>query len=247
MAKGRDLEHEITIDLLSALKGFETELSMQTMKTCLTCNGSGTDLQSGMSKCPTCGGSGRLNVADGPVNFTRPCPTCHGHGQTGRPCPVCSGSGRIPATERIRVTIPKGVKEGSKVRIAGKGEPGYNGGQPGDLYLLVHIKPHEILRREGDDLYMEIPDTVGEAIAGAAIAVPTIDGPVNLKVPPKSQSGQTLRLKKKGAVNTKTGKRGDMLVKLAVKVPQTDSSELIEAAKKMDAHYTGDLRKNIRL
>jgi molecular chaperone DnaJ len=246
MSKGQDLEHDITIDLISALKGFETELSMQTMKTCQGCNGSGIDPVAGMSKCVTCGGSGRLNIADGPMNFTRPCPTCHGHGQTGKACPKCGGRGHTPATERIRVTIPKGVKEGSKVRIAGKGEPGYNGGQPGDLYLVIHLKPHNILKREGDDLFMEIPVTVGEAVAGAKISVPTIDGSVNLKVPPGSQSGQTLRLKGKGAVNTKTGKRGDMMVKIVVKVPQTDNREVLEAAEKMNSYYKGDLRKNIR-
>ncbi len=247
VSKGRDMEHEMTIDLISALKGFETDLSMQTTKPCQTCNGSGMDLSAGMSKCAACGGSGRMNVADGPISFTRPCPVCHGHGQTGKLCPDCSGSGQIPATERIRVTIPGGVKEGSRVRVAGKGEPGQNGGRPGDLYLVIHIKTHEILRREGDDLFMEVPVTVAEAVAGAKISVPTIDGRVNLRIPSGSQSGQTLRMKGKGAVNTKTGKKGDMMVKIVVKVPQTDSSEVIEAAKKMDSYYKGDIRGNIRL
>ncbi|NLA76019.1 MAG: J domain-containing protein, partial [Deltaproteobacteria bacterium] len=172
-ANGRDMEHEMTIDLISALKGFETELAMQKMRPCSLCDGSGVDPKSGMSTCSTCKGSGRLNVAEGPINFTRECPSCHGHGSVGKPCPQCSGQGQVYDTERIKVTIPKGVKQGSRVRVAGKGEPGFNGGQPGDLYLLIHIKPHETLRREDDDLFLDVPVTVNEVIAGGTIPVPT--------------------------------------------------------------------------
>ena len=246
-SSGRDMEHEMTIDLISGLKGFETDLSMQTMKTCQACNGSGIDTSAGMSTCPTCGGSGRLNVAEGPINFTKTCPTCNGHGSTGRPCPKCGGQGHTPATETIRVTIPKGVKEGSKVRVAGKGEPGSNGGQPGDLYLIIHIKPHRFLKRENDDLLIEVPVTVSEAISGGTISIPTIDGMVNLKIPPGSQSGQTLRLKGKGATDPKTKNRGDMMVKIIVKVPRADDEEAIEAAKKLDGYYKEDVRGNLKL
>jgi molecular chaperone DnaJ len=246
-AKGRDMEHEMTIDLISSLKGFETELAMQKMKPCALCSGSGIDPKSKMTTCSSCGGSGRLNVADGPINFTRECPKCHGHGSTGKPCPQCSGQGQVFDTERIRVTIPKGVKEGSKVRIAGKGEPGFNGGEPGDLYLLVHIKPHETLRREDDDLFLDVPVTVNEAISGGTIPVPTIDGTVNLKIPAGSQSGQSLRLKGKGAFNLKTGTRGDMMIKLIVKVPKADNEELMSTAKKLDEYYKEDVRKNLKL
>jgi molecular chaperone DnaJ len=246
-SRGRDMEHEMTIDLISALKGFETELTMQKMKPCEACNGSGIDNSAGMSTCPTCGGSGRLNVAEGPINFTKQCPTCNGHGSTGRPCPKCSGKGQIPSTETIRVTIPKGVKEGSKVRVAGKGEPGLNGGPPGDLYLVIHTKPHRFLKRENDDLILEIPVTVNEALSGGTVSIPTIDGMVKLKIPPGSQSGQTLRLKEKGAVDLKTKKRGDMMVKIVVKVPRVSDKEAVEAAKKLDSYYSEDIRKEIKL
>lgn len=246
-SKGRDMEHDMTIDLISALKGFETELSMQKMKPCQPCNGAGIDPSAGMSTCTTCGGSGRLNIAEGPVNFTKQCPSCNGHGSTGRLCAKCNGQGQVASTERIRVTIPKGVKEGSKVRVTGKGEPGFNGGQSGDLYLLIHIKPHKFLKRENNDLLLEIPVTVSEAISGGTISVPTIDGIVNLKIPPGSQSNQTLRLKGKGVVDLKTGNRGDMMVKIIVKVPQADNEEAIEAAKKLDSFYSGDIRKDIKL
>jgi molecular chaperone DnaJ len=245
--RGRDLEHNITIDLMSALKGFETELSMQKTEICNECHGSGLNPNSIMSTCKTCGGSGRINVAEGPIQFTKSCPSCHGYGQKGKSCLRCGGNGRVQADEKIKVTIPQGVGEGSKIRLAGKGEPGFNGGQPGDLYLIIHVKPHNLLKREGDSLLMEIPLTVGEAIAGATITVPTIDGKVNVKIPPKSQSGQTLRLKGKGAVNLKTKRRGDLMVKLIVKVPQTDDREILEAAEKLNRFYKEDPRRNIRL
>lgn len=246
-SRGRDIESEITIDLLSSLKGFETELSLQKMKACPGCNGSGIDPSSAMTKCGTCGGSGRVNVAQGPIQFTKSCPECNGHGSTGRPCSQCKGTGHALATDRIRVNIPQGVKEGSRVRLAGKGEQGFNGGQPGDLYLIVHVKEHPFLRREGDDLFMEIPITVGEAVKGGSIEIPTIDGRIKVKVPPNSQSGQTLRLKGKGAMNMKTKTRGELMVKLVVKVPRTDDSEVLEAAEKIDGFYKEDLRGNIIL
>jgi molecular chaperone DnaJ len=244
---GRDVEHDMTIDLISALRGFDTEIAIQRMEVCPICLGSGYDPNSAMTTCPTCRGSGRVNVAEGPIQFTKSCPTCHGHGKTGNPCPRCNGQGRIPGSENIRVSIPRGVREGSKVRVAGKGEPGSNGGQPGDLYLIIHIKPHNLLKREGDNLFMEIPITVKEAIAGSAITVPTVDGMVKVKVPPKSQSGQTLRLKGKGAVNPKTNKKGDLMVKLIVKVPQTDDKDLLDAVEKVNRFYQEDPRRDIKI
>ena len=245
-SKGRNIEYDMTIDLLSALRGMKTELSMQKMTKCDACAGSGTDPNQPITPCATCGGSGRMNVAQGPMRFTKVCPDCKGNGKRGTPCARCQGQGMVPGTERITVTIPKGVKDGTKVRVAGKGEPGINNGN-GDLYLVVHIEPHSQLRREGDNLYMDVPITVGEAMAGATITVPTVDGKVNLKIPPKSQSGQSLKLKGKGAVNAKTKKPGDLFVKLIVKVPQTEDKEILDAAKKMDSLYGGDVRKELKL
>jgi len=207
-SRGRDIEHDMSVDLISALKGFETELSMQKMK---------------------------------------PCPDCRGHGQIGKTCSQCGGRGQVLGTEKIRVVIPQGVKDGSRVRVAGKGEPGLNGGQPGHLYLIVHITSHPFLKREGDNLFMDVPVTIGEAMAGGTITIPTIEGQVRVKVPPKSQSGQTLKLKGKGAVNPKTKKNGDLMVKLVIRVPQTDDKEALEAVKKLDGLYKEDLRRDISL
>lgn len=246
-SRGRDIEHDMSIDLISALKGFETDLSMQKTKECSACQGSGTDPNSPITNCQRCGGSGRLNIAEGPMHFTKPCPDCRGHGQIGKTCSQCGGRGQILGTDKIRVAIPQGVKDGSRVRVAGKGEPGLNGGQPGDLYLIVHIASHPFLKREGDNLFMDVPVTVGEAMAGGTITIPTIEGQVRVKVPPKSQSGQTLKLKGKGAINPKTKKNGDLMVKLVIRVPQTDDKEALESVKKLDGLYKDDLRRDIRL
>jgi len=244
---GRDVEHDITIDLVSSLKGFETNLTMQKRKPCHTCSGSGINPNSDFKKCINCEGTGRLNIAKGPIDFTQACPDCRGQGKIGSSCPTCRGSAYVTGSETIRATIPAGVKEGSKVRLAGKGEPGFNGGKPGDLYLIVHIKPHQLLRRDADDLYMEIPVTVGEAMVGGTITIPTIDGHVNLTIPNKSQSGQSLKLKGLGAPNPKTKKRGDLFVKIMVKLPQTDDKDILATVEKMDRLYEEDIRRNIRL
>ncbi len=246
-AKGSDIEHEITIDFVSSIRGVETELTIQKETSCSKCHGSGSDPSSQMTTCPTCGGSGRIEIGKGPMHFTRPCSKCGGHGVVGRPCLQCGGSGKGLGTETIRVSIPQGVKEGSRVRVAGKGGPGIGGGPEGDLYLLIKISPHHFLRREGDNLFMDLPITVGEAVAGGNVAIPTIEGPINLKIPPKSQGGQVLRLKGKGAPNIKTKKKGDLLVRLHVKVPQTDAGEVTEAVKILDRYYDNDLRKEIKL
>ncbi|MFC1895436.1 molecular chaperone DnaJ [Thermodesulfobacteriota bacterium] len=245
--KGRDIEYEMNIDLISALKGFKTDLSLQKPRECPGCNGSGIDKDSGTSPCPSCGGAGRMKVAEGPMDFTKVCARCRGTGKGGQTCARCGGSGRVTGSETIRVTIPKGVKEGSRIRIAAKGEPGLNGGPAGDLYLIVHLQPHHLLQRKGDDLYMEVPVTVGEAVGGAAITIPTVDGQVKLKVPPKSQTGQALKLRGKGALDPKTGRKGDLYVKLVVKVPRTDNEEALEAARKMEAFYEEELRQNLSL
>ncbi len=246
-SEGRDFEYEMTIDMVSALKGLSTELSIQKMRECPDCKGSGIDPNSRVTTCQECGGSGRINVSEGPIYFTKPCPRCRGQGKTGKVCPGCGGSGQVTGMERIKVNIPSGVKEGSRVRVAGKGEPGRNGGPPGDLYIVTHIKPHPCLQREGDNLFMEVPVSVREAMAGATITIPTIEGKVRLKIPPKSQSGQVLKLKEKGAYKPKSNQRGDLMVKLIVKVPKTDDSEVLEAAEKIDRSYEKDLRGDIRL
>ena len=245
-SRGRDIEHAIEIDFMSSLRGIETLISMEKLDTCSNCGGSGSDPNVELKLCPACNGSGRISVADGPIPFSRPCPECQGQGRVGRPCPVCYGEGRKPGTATIKVSIPKGVRDGFRVRVAGKGEPGSSGGPPGDLYLIIRVKPHALLTRKGDDLTYELPVTVEETLVGGSIVIPTPDGSVNLKIPSGSQSGKILRLKGKGAVNPKTKKPGDLLVKLDVRLPETDEQEAVEAAKLLSRFYSENPRANLR-
>ena len=246
-AKGRDLEYEMAIDMVSALKGFETEISMNKPKTCTACSGSGAQPGSSPTTCTACNGTGRMNVASGPMNFTQTCPRCNGTGKSQQPCTTCGGTGRISGQERIKVSIPKGVKEGSRVRVTGKGEPGAGGAGPGDLYLIIRVKPHAFLERRKDDLYMDVPVTLHEAMAGGTITVPTLDGRVKVKVPAKSQSGKTLKLKGKGAQNIKTRQNGDLYIRLMVKIPETEDPSILETVQKLEGLYPSDVRQGIKI
>ncbi|MCK9274412.1 MAG: molecular chaperone DnaJ [Syntrophales bacterium] len=247
VARGRDIEYEMTVDFLSSLKGMQTDFSLQRLQPCAHCGGTGTEPGTKLVPCETCGGSGRINVAEGPIRFTQVCPTCGGHGRVGKSCSVCKGSGQLQGAETIRVKIPPGVNEGSRIRVAGKGEPGTDGGPPGDLYLIVHVRPHPLLSRKGDDIHMEVPVSVHEILAGATVTIPTVDGDINLKIPPGSQNGRILRVREKGARNLKTKKRGDLLVRLVVKVPEAGDDDILKAAKVMERYYKEDLRKGVRL
>lgn len=243
--RGKNIEFDMNIDFISALKGFETEIAIQRPLICKKCNGKGVDTSVAIKKCSTCGGSGKLKMAKGPVDFMRQCQTCAGTGEIRTACSSCQGIGSVVGTEKIKVTIPSGVKEGSKVRVAGKGGPGTNGQPAGDLYLIVHVNEHPVLKRDGDNLYMDVPVTIYELMAGATILIPSINGKVKVKIPAKSQNGQTLKLKGKGAVNIKTKKQGDMLIKLSVMVPVTEDKETLEAVKKMAGLYPQDIRSGI--
>jgi len=197
--------------------------------------------------CPACGGTGTRQVGRGMMNMEVPCQTCGGTGQApGPPCPTCGGSGQVRKPTRLKVKVPAGVTDGARIRLGGKGQPGRQGGRPGDLYLKVSVQPHPRLRREGDNLYMTVPVTVSEAVSGASIDVPTLHGSVKLKVPPHSQSGQKLRLRGKGAPRSNGG-RGDLFVELQVVLPEGETEQLEELAKKLQALYKGDVRRQVRL
>jgi molecular chaperone DnaJ len=245
--RGSDIESGMTIDFIASLRGMNTEVSLNKAHTCPTCRGTGSDPTAGETTCTACGGTGRLNVARGPVEFTKTCPRCGGSGRVGRECPTCLGDGIIEGLERIRLSIPAGVKEGFRLKLTGKGEPGGPRGKPGDLYITIHVAEHPFLHREDDDLAMDVPITVREAIEGGTITVPTVEGQIKVKVPRMSQSGQRLKVKGKGAVNPKTKVRGDLYMRLLIKVPRTESREAVEAAQKIDSLYRENVRADIRL
>ncbi len=207
---GQDLEHPIEIDLLDALRGTKTAVT---------------------------------------VRRPGPCATCKGTGRVGRrACTTCGGTGVVETRERLSVKIPAGVGDGSRVRVAGKGGAGPNGGTPGDLYFVVRVRPHPRIQRDGKDLTIEVPITVSEAIRGATITVPTLQGRVQLKVAPGSQSGQRLRLRGRGAPDPKGGEPGDLYVRLMVQVPRAaDPGDLAAALDALDRAYGEDPRADLSL
>lgn len=245
-SKGSDVESQLEIDFLTAINGGTTRVTLQKSTACTKCDGTGS-VAGTESVCKTCGGTGQTRVAQGPYNFTQTCPDCGGSGRKGEVCPDCRGSGIVPSTETIDVTIPAGVDEGSRIRLAGKGEPGRAGGPPGDLFIVMRVRPHPVFKRDGDSLMIDLPITIGEALKGAEVTVPTPTGPVELKVPPGTRSGQRMRLKGKGVPNLKTKQRGNMVVTIRVQVPHTSDPEALTAAATLDRFYEGDVRKEIWL
>ncbi len=246
-ARGSDVESSLEVDFLTAIKGGTTRVTLRKGNPCPTCGGTGRAASSKESVCPTCKGTGQTGVAQGPFNFNQTCPTCGGTGRTGEVCHACRGTGIIEGIETIDVNIPAGVNDGSRIRLAGKGEPGREGGPPGDLFITTRVGKHPLFTREGDDLKVDIPVTVSEAMNGAEISVPTPTGSVQLKIGRGTKSGQRLRLKGKGAPNLKTKIPGDMYVTVRVQVPTTDDEAALEASKVLDRFYGGDIRRDIYL
>ena len=246
-AKGRDIESTLEIDFNTAIKGATTRITLQMDLSCANCGGTGRVSASKDSVCKTCKGTGQTKVAQGPFNFSQPCPECVGTGRSGEICPNCKGTGTVAGAETIDVNIPVGVNDGSRIRLSGKGGPGRAGGPPGDLYIITRVATHPIFKREGDSLRVEIPVTVSEAMIGAEVTVPTPEGPVQLKIPKGTKSGQRLRLKGKGVPNLKTKVPGDLYVTVRVQTPSTDNPEALAAAHTLDRFYRGDIRRDIRL
>jgi molecular chaperone DnaJ len=247
-AAGADLQLEVDVPLHEAVLGGEHSISFVRPGRCDRCAGTGVTPGGGKGKsCPTCGGSGKTRTTRGPINFSGTCPTCGGSGRVSNACPKCHGSGVLDENARITVRIPAGVADGSKIRLAGQGGAGEHGGPPGDLYLIPRITPHPNFRREGNDLYMTLPVTVGEAVHGAEIRVPTFDGPVTLKVPPSSQSGRKLRLRGLGVPALKGGARGDLYAELQIVLPDNLSEGSRRALDELERAYRKDVRADLRL
>lgn len=244
---GADVESEIEIDLLDAVRGRSTTISLQRAEACSACSGLGTDV-SNATTCSECGGRGRVRVGKGPVAFTRACARCAGLGKTGtRPCAECGGRGQHLVTERLNVHIPAGVDTGSRVRVAGKGGVGVRGGPPGDLFIRVRVRPHPLLERRGDDLFMDLPLTVPEAVFGATIQVPTPDGEVRVRVPAGSQTGRQLRVKGRGVQHLRGKGRGDLYLRLVVHVPEKIDDAVREAVRGIEPGYVKNPRQDLRL
>lgn len=246
-AQGADHESELEIDFLEAVRGVSRTIALERPERCSDCGGSGSNLTNA-SVCSECRGQGRVRVGKGPVMFTRACGRCDGSGKLGgTPCSACAGSGHKTVSERLAVQIPAGVKTGSRIRVAGKGAGGSGGAPAGDLFIRVKVRPHLLLERRGEDLYLDLPLTVGEAISGASVTVPTPHGGVRVRIPASSQSGQQLRVKGKGVPHLRGGGVGDLFLRLYIHVPDQPADAVTEAARAIDAAYSRSPRADLSL
>jgi len=244
--RGEDLLYSMNLNFMDAAKGIETTIQVGHKQACPACKGKGVDPGSKQSTCPTCGGQGRVQKQTGFMKFGTICPNCGGSGVLpGAPCRACGGEGRAETTSRLRVRIPAGVDNDSKVRIAGKGNAGRNGGPEGDLIISIQVTPHKVFRRSGYDLEMSLPVTYSEAALGAKIEIPTLEGASLFKVPPGTASGQKLRLKGKGIANPKTRENGDLYVEVRIVPPSTKDLKVRELLKEIERISPYDPRQEL--
>lgn len=227
--RGADVNSEVRIDFEQSVRGATVPLRVSSPSRCDRCAGTGAKPGSPPRTCPTCAGVGLVSSSQGAFAFSEPCRDCRGTGRIiDDPCPDCLGSGVSTKTRTLTVRIPAGVKDGQRIRLAGQGEPGRNGGHAGDLFVKVHVSAHSIFGRSGNNLTLEVPVTFPELALGTTVTVPTLDGKVSLRIPPGTASGRTLRVRGKG-VHRKDGVTGDLLVTVRVAVPSTMDGKAKEA------------------
>jgi molecular chaperone DnaJ len=219
--RGRDVESEVTLGFEEAVRGATIPLQLRGPAPCHTCHGSGARPGTLPRPCPTCNGRGTVTRDQGLFGLSSPCPTCQGRGSViDDPCPTCNGRGSEIRTRELRVRIPVGVSDGATIRLKGQGEPGQAGAPAGDLLVKVHVTPHPLFSRSGQDLVITVPVTFAEAALGTELKVPTLDGPITLKVPPGTQNGRTFRVRGRGVPGAGRKHAGDLLVSLEVAVPE---------------------------
>lgn len=218
--RGSDLRYDMQITLEEAAVGVEKEIEIRKLDLCPKCEGTGAEPGSRTIGCPTCGGRGQVISSRGFFQISQTCPRCRGVGQiVEKPCRQCHGEGRVERSSRIKLKIPAGISEGSRLRSSRNGEAGIRSGPPGDLYVVVHVKEHEIFRRDEDNLYCDVPIAFWIAALGGEVLVPTLEGSAQLKVPAGTQSGHVFKLRAKGIVHVSGHARGDLLARVIVEVP----------------------------
>src|SRR5437773_1458069 len=223
---GSDLRYDMQIKLEEAAFGAEKEIEIEKLDTCDKCHGSGAEPSSRTVSCPTCGGRGQVISSRGFFHISQTCPRCRGAGEIiEKPCHQCHGEGRVEKLGRVKLKIPVGIREGSRLRSSHNGEAGIRGGPPGDLYVVIHVKEHKIFQRDGDNLYCEVPIPFSLAALGGEVDVPRLEGKAHLKVPPGTQSGQMFKRRGKGIANMNRRDRGDLLTRLIVEVPSRLNAE----------------------
>jgi molecular chaperone DnaJ len=218
--RGSDLRYDMRITFQEAARGVEKEIEIAKLQACDTCRGSGAEPGSKVTTCPTCGGHGQVAVTRGFFNIAQTCPKCRGAGQViEKPCHTCRGEGRVEKNSKIKIKIPAGVEDGTRLRSSGQGEGGVRGGAAGDLYVVLHVEPHELFQREGTDLFCNVPISFARAALGGEIKVPTLEGSAILKIPAGTPSNKVFRLRGKGMPEVHGRGVGDLHVKIYVEVP----------------------------
>ena len=243
--RGADVGYVMELSLEEAVRGIEKEIEIPTLDECDTCSGSGS-ADGKLESCTTCGGRGQVRFQRGIFSMQQGCPHCGGRGQTiSNPCGDCHGQGRVEETKTLSVKIPAGVDNGDRIRLAGEGEAGPAGSPPGDLYVDVRVREHDIFKRDGDDLHCDVPIRLGQAALGDTIRVPTLGGEVELRVPAETQTGKLFRLRDKGVQSVRSRRPGDLYCRVVVETPVNLTAEQRELLEKFDATFAGeDARKH---
>ncbi len=237
--RGADLRYNMEITLEQAAKGFATDIRVPAWDNCETCHGSGAKPGTSPKTCTTCGGAGAVRMQQGFFSIQQTCPTCRGNGKViAEPCAACSGAGRIKKNKVLEVSIPAGIDEGQRIRLSGKGEPGVNGGPPGDLYVEIRLKAHDVFQRDGDDLHCEIPVSIVTAALGGEIEIGTLTDKVSINIPEGTQSGKTFRLRGKGIKGVRSSYPGDLYCHISVETPV----RLSEKQKKLLREFETSLK-----
>ncbi len=234
--RGSDLRFNLEISLEDAARGSEAKIRVPTVENCETCHGSGAKPGTQPKTCPTCNGAGQVRVSQGFFSIQQTCPQCHGTGKiVPDPCRTCQGLGRVKKHKTLSVKIPAGVDQDDRIRLAGEGEPGHNGGPPGDLYVVVSLKPHSVFTREQNDLHCEMPISFTTAALGGEIDIPTLEGTAKIKIPHETQSGQMFRLRGKGIKGVRSSLYGDLYCHVAVETPVKLTEKQKELLREFDA------------
>ncbi len=234
--RGADLRYNLELALEEAARGTEATIRIPTLENCATCHGSGAKPGTQPKPCASCGGRGEVRVSQGFFSIQQTCPTCHGTGKVVTdPCAGCNGAGRLRKHKTLSVKIPAGVDQDDRIRLAGEGEAGVNGGPSGDLYVVVQLKPHSVFQREGADLHCEMPISFATASLGGEIEIPTLDGQAKIKIPSETQSGQVFRLRNKGIRPVRGSVTGDLYCHVAIETPVKLTARQKELLREFEA------------
>ena len=236
--RGSDLSYAMEISLEEAALGKETQIRIPSWEQCDTCHGSGAKPGTSAKTCTTCSGAGTVQMRQGFFAIQQACPQCRGNGKIiPEPCTVCSGQGKLKKTKTLEVKIPAGIGEGMRIRSAGNGEPGTNGGPPGDLYIELRVKAHEVFERDGDDLHCTVPVGMTTATLGGNIEVPTLNGKAEIDLPESTQSGKTFRLRGKGIKGVRSSYPGDLYCHISVETPVRITEHQRKLLKELDESF----------